>query len=333
MSEAAKSKILVVGATGQLGSVVVKKLVGRGVPVRALARPLSERSHLEMPGVEVVLADLMDPPSLRAACRNIDLVISTATAHIPRFPKDDFRLIDDIGYANLIDACKEGGVSRMVFCSGIHTPHDNWIPLMRLKRKVEARIVASGLEYSIVRSSAFMDIAFVLMGSLIPIAGAESPTVKRPYRFALRHVESVQDSIEQRGVAHLPGDGTTRHSFICERDVADFLINASFSEEGRNAVLEVGGPQALSWLDVVGIYEDLLGTRLRIKTTPAFVFRNLARLFSLVSAPAANLMAINYLFAATDTVVTEPEAVAAQFGVRLTTAPEFLREKLQASRN
>lgn len=329
MSELEKSRILVVGATGQIGNVVVKKLARQGYDVRALARPLSDHAHLNIPGVEIVTGDLMEPSSLEAACKNIDVVISTATAHIPRFTKDDFRVTDDIGYANLISACKKQGVSRLVFCSGIQTPHDEWIPLMRLKRKVESRIISSGLEYTIVRASAFMDIAFVLMGSLIPIAGTDVPTVKRPYRFALRHIESVQDSIEKRNLAHLPGNGTTRHSFISGRDVADFLINSGLSEQGRDTILDIGGPEALSWLDVVKIYENLLGKKIGTKTTPAFIFRNMSRLFSLFSAPAANLMAINYLFAATDTVIDEPEIVATQFGVKLTSAVDFLREKLE----
>ena len=329
MSSKPENKVLVVGATGQLGGMVVKKLAGRGVAVRALARPSSSHAHLDVPGVEVVLGDLMDPPSLQAACAGIDIVMSTATAHIPRFSKDDFRLVDYVGYVNLVDACRQQGVSRFVFCSGILTPHDNWIPLMKLKRKAESHIVASGMEYTIVRSSAFMDIAFVLMGSLIPVTGAEVPTVKRPFRFAQRHIKSVQDSIERRHVAHLPGNGKTRHSFISASDVADFMINAGLSEEGRNAILNVGGPEALSWFDVVRIYENLLGTKLRTKTTPAFVFRNLSRLFSLFSAPASNLMAINYLFAATDTVVENPEVVAKRFNVELTSASDFLKNKFE----
>src|SRR6185295_12344343 len=101
------------------------------------------------------------------------------------------------------------------------------------------------------------------------------PTVKRPFQFARKHIDSIQDSIEVHHVAHLPGNGKSRHSFICESDVANFLINAGQSEEGRNAILEVGGPEALSWFDVVQIYERLLGTTLRTKTTPAFIFRTL----------------------------------------------------------
>jgi uncharacterized protein YbjT (DUF2867 family) len=322
-------KILVVGATGQLGGVVVKRLAQQGIKVRALSRPQSVHSHLRVPGVEVVLGDLMDPSSLAKACDGMTLVISTATAHIPRFADDDFRLVDDIGYANLIEACRKQAVSRFVFCSGIATPHDHWIPLMKLKRKTETRLMSSGLNYTIVRASAFMDIAFVLMGSSIPIVGAEVPTVKRPFRFARKHIESIENSIEHHGVAHLPGDGKRKHSFISSSDVADFLINAGLSPDGINTTLEVGGPEALSWFEIVRVYEELLGVKLKTKTTPAFVFRNLSRLFSLFSAPASNLMAINYLFAATDAVVPEPDVVATRFGVTLKTASDFLEEKFE----
>src|ERR1041385_1524925 len=230
MSETEK-RVLVVGATGQLGGLVVKKLAQQSVPVRALTRPLSDRAHLNIPGVEIVLGDLMDLPSLQAACSGIDIVISTATAHIPRFPEDDFRLIDDVGYENLIEACARQRVSRFVFCSGITTPHDDWIPLMKLKRTTESRILTSGLDYTIVRGAGFMEIAFVLMGSLIPITGVDAPTVKRPFRFARKHIDSIQNSIEQKHVANLPGNGKSKHSFICENDVADFLINAGRSPE------------------------------------------------------------------------------------------------------
>jgi len=328
MSDIPNGTVLVVGATGQVGGVVVSKLANQNRLVRALARPMSDYEHLKRANVEIVFGDLMDPQSLANACSDVDLVIATATAHIPRFPKDDFRLIDDIGYVNLIEACRQQGVSRLVFCSGITTPHDDWIPLMKFKRRTEARIMSSGLTYTIVRASAFMDVAFVLMGSSLPLVGAQSATVKRPFRFARKHIDKIENSIEKDHVAHIPGNGKTRHSFISGANVADFLINAGMSVEGRNAILEVGGPEELSWFDVIHIYEDLLGINLRAKFTPAVVFRNLSRLFSLFSAPASNLMAINYLFAATNAIVDGAQDTARRFDVKLTTASDFLKEKL-----
>src|SRR5258706_7803737 len=141
MSASGNGLVLVIGATGQVGGVVVRKLADQHRPVRALARPESDYAHLNLPGVEIAMGDLMDPASLDAASAGVDMVISTATAHIPRFPTDDFRRIDDVGYLNLIEACKNQGVSRLVFCSGVTTPHDDWIPLMKLKRKTETRII------------------------------------------------------------------------------------------------------------------------------------------------------------------------------------------------
>lgn len=321
--------ILVVGATGQVGSAVVKAQGDRGVTVRALARIGSNCRHLQRCGAEIVVADLMDRSSLDSACAGIRTVIATATAHIPRRSTDDFRTIDDVGYRNLIESCKRSGVERVVFCSVLPTPHDKWIPLCRLKRAAEATISASGLDYAIVRCPAFMDVAFVTMGSTLPILGADAPTVRRPYRFVERHIACVQDSIEKDRVAHVPGQGSTKHSFICVRDVAEFLIAAAASAATGGTTLEIGGPQQLCWLDVVGIYEDLLGLSLRVKRTPAFVFRSLSRLFSPFSAPASNIMAINYMLASTDATVPDAMSIASGYGVRLTSARQFLERKLE----
>ena len=65
-----------------------------------------------------------------------------------------------------------------------------------------------------------MDTAFAMMGSDIPLRGAESATVQRPFGFANRHFAKIRDSIEKKRTALIPGDGSKRHSFICVDDVA-----------------------------------------------------------------------------------------------------------------
>ena len=75
--------ILVAGATGLLGAEICLRLPGRGLQVRALARPTANPARLEQlraAGVELVWGDLKDPASLRDACRGADAVISTATS-------------------------------------------------------------------------------------------------------------------------------------------------------------------------------------------------------------------------------------------------------------
>ena len=63
--------VLIVGATGQLGTAVLRRLVKSGRPVRALVRRSSPHGHLAGPGVEIAFGDLRDAPSLEAACREV----------------------------------------------------------------------------------------------------------------------------------------------------------------------------------------------------------------------------------------------------------------------
>ena len=73
--------ILVVGATGQLGTAVIDRLQGKGHRLRALVRAASPRSF-EAEGVELAFGDLRDPESLVAACQGMTTVVATANAVI-----------------------------------------------------------------------------------------------------------------------------------------------------------------------------------------------------------------------------------------------------------
>jgi uncharacterized protein YbjT (DUF2867 family) len=75
--------VLVVGATGLVGSEVCEKLARRGEKVRALVRGTSSKERiaaLQSSGVELCVADLKDPDSIAAACRGVNAVISTASS-------------------------------------------------------------------------------------------------------------------------------------------------------------------------------------------------------------------------------------------------------------
>jgi uncharacterized protein YbjT (DUF2867 family) len=76
------------------------------------------------------------------------------------------------------------------------------------------------------------------------------------------------------------GNGSTRHSFIAINDVAEYLVRSLDSRFAINSTFEVGGPVALSALDIVRLYEALLSQKLRVSTTPALVFRALRTILS-----------------------------------------------------
>jgi uncharacterized protein YbjT (DUF2867 family) len=320
--------ILVVGATGQLGSATIKRLHARGANVRAMVRSAEALATFQALGVEAVLGDLTDPASLERACSGATVVAATANTSIPTRSSDTFEAVERYGYRNLINAAKAARVSRFVYTSApVSKVGPRLSAFIRYKRETEETLAASGLEYVVLRAGVFMDISFAMMGSTLPLRGAEHATVLRPFAFANRHFDRIKDSIERKHVAMIPGDGSARHAFICVDDVAQFLASAAL-RQGPPGIHVAAGPEALSFLDVVRIYERVLGVSLRVQKAPALVFRVMATALRPFSPAGANLMCLNYV-ACTENTPVDLEAARA-FGVRLTTAEEFLRGKAEA---
>jgi len=321
------SHVLVVGATGQLGTAVVRQLVARGRRVRALVRPSSDHAHLRISGVELAIGDLRDRASLDRACLGATEVIATANAVIPR-GRASFEAVEGQGYANLIAASGVAGVRRFVFMSVPVTPHDEQVPTFRLKRRIERRLLDSGLPYTIVRGSLFMDDWLALIGSSIPLRGAEAATLRRPFWFSRLFLGAVGTMVERRGLALVPGSGRARHAFVALEDVAAFLVGAIGLPSARDTILEVGGPEVLSWDEAVAVFARVLGRPVRALHAPAGVFRLQQRLLQPVSAQASNLMGMNWLVATTDSAY-QMASLSREFGISLTSVEQFLREELR----
>ncbi|HEY5931606.1 MAG TPA: NAD-dependent epimerase/dehydratase family protein, partial [Nitrospira sp.] len=113
-------KALVTGATGFVGAAVVRALLKTGVEVRVIARPGSDSTNLRSLNLEKVHGDLRDKESLRQAlsgCRQLYHV----AAHYALWAKDPsiFYDINVAGTRNLLEAAREVGVERTVYCSTI----------------------------------------------------------------------------------------------------------------------------------------------------------------------------------------------------------------------
>ncbi|HZI88920.1 MAG TPA: SDR family oxidoreductase [Candidatus Polarisedimenticolia bacterium] len=242
--------ILVVGATGLLGSEVCRLLYGSKHLVRALVRPGSDREEqLRRMGIEVVHGDLTDPRSLEVACRGVTTVVSTATGAARRLPGDNLRRVDRDGQRALVDAARRGGVRRFVYTSlSPNLPRST--PLVKYKREVESAVKGSGMAWVIVQPSAFMETW------LAPRAGIDVAT----------------------GRAALLGSGETPVSYVSVRDVARVIASVVDHPEVSRTYLPVGGPDALTSHDAVRLFEQESSRRLAVVHAPSALARGMALL-------------------------------------------------------
>ncbi|MFC2043502.1 SDR family oxidoreductase [Chloroflexota bacterium] len=318
--------ILVVGATGQLGTTVVNKLVTSNHQVRAFVRRSSNYQHFP-DNVDLAFGDLRDAESLAAACDGVEVVIATANSAVPSQRQYSFEKEEGQGYLDLIEVCKRKRIRQFVYMSLPISPIDNQIPTYRYKRLTEQRLQESGVPYTIVRASLMMDVWLALLGSTIPLRKAEAATLERPFWFSRLFMRLVGGMIEERGLAVVNGDGKARHAFLAKEDAAAFLVNSIDHSEAKNAIIEVGGPEVLSWDDVVGIYSKLLDQPVRPIYSPPGIFRFLLKILMPFSPGAANVMGLNWWVAVTDSAY-DVRDVSNRFGVSLTSVEQFLSDKM-----
>jgi uncharacterized protein YbjT (DUF2867 family) len=221
--------ILVVGSTGFLGMEICRQLTSAGKNVRGLTRITSDPSRvdaLKQMGVETVIGDIKDSESLSAAMNDIAAVISTASSTLSHVQGDSIQSVDRDGQLNVVRAATNSGVEKFVFISFNESPES--FPLQDAKREVEQQLKQSGMDYTILQPTFFMDIW------LSPAIGFDFPNHK----------------------ATIYGEGKNKISFIAIRDVAAFAVASLDNPEATNASIELGGPQALSPLEVVKVFEQ-----------------------------------------------------------------------------
>jgi NADH dehydrogenase len=237
---------LVAGATGLLGSEICRLLAAEGKPARALVRTTSDQSkvaQLESLNVEIARGDLKEHSSLDAVCRGASAVISTASSMLSRQEGDSIQTVDFEGQLNLIDAAKAADVSRFVLISFPQV--DIEFPLQDAKRAVEDHLKSSGLTYTILQPTIFMEVW------LSPALGFDAAKAK----------------------AQIYGSGENKISWISYKDVAKFTVASLDNSEARNAVIELGGPEALSPLEVVQIFEKIKGQKFDVQHIPEEALR------------------------------------------------------------
>jgi uncharacterized protein YbjT (DUF2867 family) len=244
--------ILVVGATGDLGSRIVLRLVQDARhDVRCLVRAESDAAALSAAGATIVKGDLTQPQTLSPACEGVDVVVASATAIGRRLAgarRPSIREVDEAGMAALIDAAERAGVQRFVHVSYAHGGRSFGTPLEVAKMRTEGRLARSSMRRVVVRPDAFQEIHLGPLG-----------------RFDVG-----------AGKVVVMGKGDNPRRWIGTDDVAA-LVAAVVDEVDPPAEIDVGGPEALSRNEVIEVAEQATGRSFKVQHMPLPVVRFGAR--------------------------------------------------------
>ncbi len=148
-------RVLVVGATGQTGRHIVKQLIEKNVPVKALVRNIEQAREILPPETELVKGDILKPETIKNALSDCSVLIC-ATGASPSFDPTGPYQVDYQGTKNLVDASKATGVEHFVLISSLcvskffHPLNLFWL-ILYWKKQAESYIQESGLTYTIVR--------------------------------------------------------------------------------------------------------------------------------------------------------------------------------------
>lgn len=280
---------LVVGSTGLLGGLIVNKLLARRKAVRAMVR---QPSHIS--GAETVLGDLKDPASLDRACHGVTTVITTANS-AQRGGADTIESVDQEGNRALIRAAANAGVRHFVFVSAAFVDVNHPNPFLAAKARTEAYLRSSSLAWTIIAPHVFLDVWFNML---------------------------VGSALAARKPVSLVAGGQKRHSFIAVDDVAEFAAGAVDMPAAIGKRLVLGGPDAISWSDIVAKTSEILGAP--VPVTSIQPGEPITSLPPPLDRMAGGLAAT---FEQQDVVIDTTEA-SSLFGVTLTPAEVVVRRAL-----
>jgi NADH dehydrogenase len=231
--------ILVAGGTGRLGTLVVSGLAGRGLKVRVLTRDPARASHLAGIAAEIVRGDVRDGQSIQGATVGVDTVVS-AVHGFTGYGRVTPASVDRDGNAKLIDAASVVGAD-VVLVSVVGASSDHPMELFRAKHHAEQYLRASPVPWTVVRSTAFVELWADIM--------AKAPVF---------------------------GRGDNPINFVSVSDVAAVVERATVDTSLRGQILEVGGPENLTCNQLAAILGELRGRPRTIRHVPRGVLRVMA---------------------------------------------------------
>jgi uncharacterized protein YbjT (DUF2867 family) len=291
-------RALVTGATGFVGTRVTAELAQQGYEVRALARSPSSAEGLQRKGYEPRIGDLLDESSIRGAGENVDVAYYLVHAMAGG---GDFERREVHSASNFARMAVADGVDRVVYLGGLGGEAAS--AHLRSRHHTAEILQAEGPPVTYFRAA------------MVVGAGSES------YR-TLRYL------VQRLPVMIAPAWLETDTQPIGIDDVAAYLSRAPVIEESRGREVQIGGPDVLSYGDMLDRMALALGKRPRAKLPVPVLSPRLSSLWLGLVTPVDTKVARPLVEGlVTETVVTDPSG-AEPFGIDPAPFDETLRRAI-----
>ncbi len=208
--------ILVAGGSGRLGSLLVQRLVAGGATVRVFGRTRARAAHLDAAPVEIVEGDVRVASDAQRAVAGANVVVSAVHGFAGPGGVSPAS-VDRDGNRHLVDAAAQAGAT-VILMSVVGASAESPMELFRMKDAAEQYLRASGTQWTIVRSTAFLE----------------------------TWIDLIADTADRAGRVVVFGRGQNPINFISVHDVAVLVDRVIGDQEARGHTIEIGGPENLT---------------------------------------------------------------------------------------
>ncbi len=230
-------KILLAGATGYLGSHIAKKLIEHGIDLRLISRSADRLTERGIECSDLFKAEITRPETLSGCCEGIDAVI-TAVGITRQKDGLTYMDVDYQANLNLLNEARKAGVRKFIYVSVLNGEKLRQLKICDAKERFVEALQTSGLEYCVVRPNGF----FSDMSEFLTMA--------------------------QKGTVYIFGSGQQKANPIHGEDLARACVETI---EGNETVVEIGGPELMTYNDIASIAFEVAGKQPNITRIPEWI--------------------------------------------------------------
>ncbi len=268
--------VAVAGGTGFIGSAIVRRLLGAGYRVRILTRdPSRARQHFASSQIDFFRADLTDPRSLGVPLAGVGAIV--AAAQFDGYPVENprrgltFERVDYAGTRALIEMADQRTISHFVYISGAGADASSGHPAFRAKGRAENAVRNAGIQFTVFRP-----------GLTYGPGDRVIAMFARMLRFSPLFV--------------VPGDGRQRLQPLLVDDLAE-CVTMALDGHGRNGVFEIGGPETMTFDELIELLMEVTGRQRLIVHAPSGMLKAVGAVAEIMPARFFSRDAADFLIA------------------------------------